>query len=64
MSNAAVLRKVKAAGRRRARAEETKREATEQLRGYCREARKAGVPVARIASEAGLSRQGVYDLIQ
>ena len=64
MGNAAVLRKVKAAARRRARAEETKREATEQLRGYCREARKAGVPVAQIASEAGLSRQGVYDLIQ
>jgi DNA invertase Pin-like site-specific DNA recombinase len=64
MSNAAVLRKVKAAARRRAKAEETKREATEQLRGYCREARKEGVPVARIASEAGLSRQGVYDLIQ
>ena len=64
MSNAAVMRKIKAATRKRARAEEAKREATEQLKTYCREARKAGVPVAQIASEAGLSRQGVYDLIK
>jgi hypothetical protein len=64
MAEAAVLRKIKAAARKRATAEEAKREATEQLRGYCREARRSGIPVARIASEAGLSRQGVYDLIQ
>jgi len=64
MSDVAVLRKIHAAARRRAKAEETKREATEQLQAYCREARKAGVPVARIASEAGLSRQGIYDLIE
>jgi len=64
MSDAAVLRKIKAAARKRARAEEVKREATEQLRIYCREARKAGVPVTQIASEADLSRQGVYDLIE
>jgi hypothetical protein len=64
MDDSVVLRKVRAAARRRAKAEEAKLEATEQLRGYCREARKAGVPVARIASEAGLSRQGVYDLIK
>jgi hypothetical protein len=64
MNEFAVLRKVKAAARKRSRAEEAKREATEQLRNYCREARKAGVPVARIASEADLSRQGVYDLIE
>jgi predicted transposase YdaD len=64
MSNAAVIRKIKAAGRKRARAEEAKREATEQLQTYCREAQKAGVPIARIAAEAGLSRQGVYDLLK
>jgi hypothetical protein len=64
MNDSAVLRKVKAAARRRARAEEAKREATRQLRTYCREARKAGVPVTQIALEAGLSRQGVYDLIE
>jgi DNA-binding phage protein len=64
MSDAAVLRKIRAAARSRAKAEETKREATEQLRIYCREARRAGVSVAQIASEAGLSRQGVYDLVK
>lgn len=64
MSDAAVMRKVRAAARRRVKADEAKREATEQLRAYCREARKAGVPVTRIALEAGLSRQGVYDLIE
>jgi DNA-binding phage protein len=64
MNDAAVFRKIKAAARRRAKAEEAKREATEQLRTYCREARKAGIPVAQIASEAGISRQGIYDLIE
>ena len=64
MSDATVLRKIKAAAKRRSKAESAKREATEQLQVYCREARKAGVPVVRIAIEAGLSRQGVYDLIE
>lgn len=64
MSDSAVMRKIRAAARRRAKADEAKREATEQLRVYCREARKAGVSVTRIALEAGLSRQGVYDLIE
>lgn len=63
MSEAAVIRKIKAAARKRAKADEAKRAATEELRTYCREAQKAGVPITRIASEAGLSRQGVYDLL-
>jgi hypothetical protein len=28
-----------------------------------RQAREAKIPITRIASEAGLSRQGVYDLL-
>jgi len=63
MSEAAVLRKIKAAARKRAKADEAKREATDDLRRYCGEAREAGVPITRIAEEAGLSRQGVYDLL-
>jgi DNA invertase Pin-like site-specific DNA recombinase len=63
MSEAAVLRKIKSAARKRAKADEAKREATEDLRGYVRDAREAGVSITRIASEAGLSRQGVYDLL-
>ena len=58
-----MIRKIKAAARKRAKADDAKREATEELRAYIRDARKAGVPITRIASEAGLSRQGVYDLL-
>ena len=63
MSEAAVIRGIQAAVRKRAKADEAKREATEQLRASCLEAREAGVSITRIAAEAGLSRQGVYDLL-
>jgi crotonobetainyl-CoA:carnitine CoA-transferase CaiB-like acyl-CoA transferase len=63
MSDPVAMRKIRAAAQKRVRAEEAKREATDQLQTYCREARRAGVPVAQIASAAGLSRQGVYDLL-
>lgn len=63
MTETAVIRRIKVAARKRAQADAAKREATTELRAYCREAQKAGIPVARIASEAGLSRQGVYDLL-
>ncbi len=63
MSEAAVIRKIKAAARKRAKADESKREATDELRAYIRDAREAGIPITLIASEAGLSRQGVYDLL-
>lgn len=60
---AAALKAIRRAARKRERADEAKREATEELRRYCREAQVAGVSVTQIASEAGLSRQGVYDLL-
>ncbi|MFL5834909.1 MAG: hypothetical protein ACJ76B_13160 [Solirubrobacterales bacterium] len=63
MTEAAAIRKIKALARKRAKADEAKREATDQLRAYIRDAREAGVSITRIASEAGLSRQGVYDLL-
>jgi len=63
MSEAAAIRRIQAAVRKRQKADEAKREATEQLRESCREAQAAGVPITRIAAEAGLSRQGVYDLL-
>jgi hypothetical protein len=63
MSEATAIRRIQAAVRKRAKADESKREATEQLRLSCREAREAGVSITRIAEEAGLSRQGVYDLL-
>lgn len=63
MSEATAIRRIKAAARKREKADTAKREATEELRGYCKEAQKEGVSITRIASEAGLSRQGVYDLL-
>jgi len=63
MSGATAIRRIQAAVRKRAKADEAKREATEQLRASCREAREAGVSITRIAEEADLSRQGVYDLL-
>lgn len=59
----AALKAIRRAARKRERADQAKREATEELRRYCREAQAADVSITRIASEAGLSRQGVYDLL-
>jgi hypothetical protein len=59
----AALKAIRRAAGKRAKADEAKRKATEELRRYCREAQAADVPITRIASEAGLSRQGVYDLL-
>lgn len=58
-----ILRSIRGAAKRRENADAAKRQATEDLRGFCQQAQKAGVPITRIASEAGLSRQGVYDLL-
>ena len=63
MSTEKAIRGVQQAAKRRQEAVELRRAATDDLRRYCLEAQKAGVPITRIASEAGLSRQGVYDLL-
>ena len=63
MSEAQIIRRIKSAAAKRSKADEAKRAATHDLRTYCREAQEAGVSITRIASEAGLSRQGVYDLL-
>lgn len=63
MSEATILRSIRSAAKRREKADAAKREATADLRRYCEEAREAGVSITQIASEAGLSRQGVYDLL-
>lgn len=63
MSEAMLIRRIKGAASRRAKADAAKRQATEDLRGYIKDARETGVSITRIASEAGLSRQGVYDLL-
>lgn len=58
-----ILRSIRGAAERRQTADAKKRQATEDLRNFCQQAQKGGVPITRIASEAGLSRQGVYDLL-
>jgi hypothetical protein len=58
-----AIKRIQGAARKRAKADAAKHAATEDLQRYCREAQQAGVPITRIASEAGLSRQGVYDLL-
>ena len=59
----AIKRQINVAARKRAKADKAKQAATEDLRRYCRAAREAGIPITWIAAEAGLSRQGVYDLL-
>jgi DNA-binding phage protein len=59
----AILRSIRGAAKRREKADAAKRQATEDLRGFCQQAQKAGVSITQIASEADLSRQGVYDLL-
>jgi len=51
------------AAKRREHADYEKRSATNDLRRYCAAAKEAGVSITQIAREAGLSRQGVYDLL-
>lgn len=60
---ASILRSIRSAAKRREKADAAKRKATDDLRRYCETARKAGVSITQIALEAGLSRQGVYDLL-
>ncbi len=63
MSEPDPIKAIQRAAKRRARAERARREATIELRARAREAQAAGVPISQIAREAGLSRQGVYDLL-
>lgn len=58
-----AIKRIRSAAKRREHASAERRKATDDLRRYCLEAQKAGIPITRIASEAGLSRQGVYDLL-
>jgi len=56
-------REVRKAAKRRAKAAEDHRKATSDLHDFIRAARAAGVPITQIASEAGISRQAVYDVL-
>ena len=58
-----AVKGIRRAAKRRERAEQSRREATIELREHVRAAQSEGVSIAQIAREAGLSRQGVYDLL-
>jgi DNA invertase Pin-like site-specific DNA recombinase len=58
-----AVKGIRRAAGKRGRANRARRKAIDELQGYCREAKAAGVPISQIAREAGLSRQGVYDLL-
>jgi DNA-binding phage protein len=59
----AAIKGIRRAAKSRERANAARAKATDDLRRSCKDAQEAGVPVTRIAEEAGLSRQGVYDLL-
>ena len=63
MSPTAAIEGIRKAATQREWAEKMRRKATDELRERCRQAKAEGVPIAQIAREAGLSRQGVYDLL-
>jgi DNA-binding phage protein len=54
---------IRRAARERAEADAMKRRATDELREQARKAHDEGVSISQIAREAGLSRQGVYELL-
>ncbi len=63
MSESEAIKAIRRAAKRREYAERLRIQATAELRERVREAQSEGVSIARIAREARLSRQGVYDLL-
>jgi hypothetical protein len=63
MSESEAVKGIRRAAKRREYAERLRVQATQDLRACCKAAQAEGVPIARIAREARLSRQGVYDLL-
>lgn len=63
MSESEAVKGIRRAAKRREYAERLRVQATNDLRERMRQAQAEGVPIAQIAREARLSRQGVYDLL-
>ncbi len=63
MNDSPAINGIRRAAKQRARADDMKQKATGELRDYCRAAQAEGVSISRIAQEADLSRQAVYDLL-
>jgi DNA invertase Pin-like site-specific DNA recombinase len=58
-----TIKGIRRAAKRRDKADQARRDATDELRRLVSEAQAEGVPITEIAREAGLSRQAVYDLL-
>lgn len=63
MSDSEAIQGIRRAAKQRGEADELRQRATLALREHCLAAQAEGVSISRIAREAGLSRQGVYDLL-
>jgi DNA invertase Pin-like site-specific DNA recombinase len=63
VSESDAIKGIRRAARQRERADKARQEATRELRERIRQAQAEGESISRIAREAGLSRQGVYDLL-
>jgi DNA-binding phage protein len=63
MTNNQIIQAIRRSAKRREKAAQARQEATRELREWCLKAQAAGISITEIASEAGLSRQGVYDLL-
>ena len=63
MSESEAIKAIRRAAKRREYSERLRQQATVDLRENVQRAQSEGVPIARIAREARLSRQGVYDLL-
>ncbi len=63
MTETQAIKGLRKAAKQRERALDARRKATDALRDQIVAAQAAGVSVSQIAREAGLSRQGVYDLL-
>lgn len=63
MSETETIKAIRRAARQRLRADEQRRKATQELRDLILRAQGEKVSIARIAREAGPSRQGVYELL-
>ena len=63
MSRTEAIKGLRRAAKERQRVDAARDKVTTEMRRYCKAAKKAGVSITQIAREAGLSRQGVYDLL-
>jgi len=59
-----IAARIARAGRRRTRAMEAKREASQELADLIPLARRAGIGVTEIVRLSGMSPRGVYDMLE